>query len=84
VPPYCGIPSLSHQFPEALVVVPVGLVVVAVADVVTAAVDEVTGFDAVVVDVVVDVVPQEARSIAITIAKLSANHKTFFFNLSSI
>ena len=78
-------PCLSHQFPEVLVVVPVGLVVVAVADVVTAVVEDVTGFEVVVVVVVVDVVvPQEARSIAATTAKLRANHKTFFFNLSSI
>jgi hypothetical protein len=78
-------PCLSHQFPEVLVVVLVGFVVVAVADVVTAVVEDVTGFEVVVVDVVVDVVvPQEARSIATTTAMLSVNHKTFFFNLSSI
>jgi hypothetical protein len=84
VPPYCGMPCLSHQLPEVTVFVLVGLVVVGVADVVTAAVEDVTGFDAVVVDVVVDVVPQEASSIATTTAMLSVNHKIFFFNRSSI
>ena len=76
-------PCLSHQFPEVLVVVLVGFVVVA--DVVTDVVEDVTGCEVGVVVVVVDVaVPQEARSIAATTAKLRANHKTFFFNLSSI
>lgn len=55
------------------------------ADVVTDVVEDVTGCEVGVVVVVVDVaVPQEARSIAATTAKLRANHKTFFFNLSSI
>ena len=85
VPPYCGVPSLSHQLPEALVDVLVGLVVAAVADVVTAPVDVVAGLEVVVVEIVVEVaVPQEARSIATTRAMLRVNHKIFLFKLSSI
>lgn len=85
MPPYCGVPSLSHQLPEALVDVLVGLVVTAVADVVTAPVDVVAGLEVVVVEIVVEVaVPQEARSIATTRAMLRVNHKIFLFKLSSI
>jgi len=68
VPPYCGLPRLSHQFPVALVVVtPVVAVVVVVTFgvvvVVTMAVVVVVVMGCVVVDAVVVFVPHEAKTI---------------------
>ena len=81
MPPYCGVPRLSHQFPVAVVVV--GIVVVAVSEVVVvvvlAVVDVVLVLD--VVDVGVDVdVAHEASSIAVTSKKLKPNQMYLFFN----
>jgi hypothetical protein len=80
VPPYWGVPSESHQFPVAVVVVGevvVGLilvwvVVVCVLAIVVVSVDE-------AVDVGVDVA-QDASSIATTIKKLKPNQINLFFN----
>jgi len=82
VPPYCGTPRLSHQFLLATVVVVVAVVVVAVVVVVlvvvvVAVVDVVVGCVAVVV---VDVLPQDAISIAATINKLEPSKINLFFN----
>jgi len=69
-PPYCGLPSLSHQFPFAVVVV-LAVVVMSVAVVVgvyfVVIVD--VGID-VAVDVVVDVA-QDAKSNDITTRQVS-------------
>ena len=86
VPPYCGVPSLSHQLPVADVVVTtvVGeedavvievVLVVKVEDVVELEV----GTD---VDVDVDDVDceQEASKVAIIIKKLNPNHMPLIFN----
>jgi hypothetical protein len=82
VPPYCGVPRLSHQFPVTVVVV--GEVVVAVVTVVIVLVLVVVVFVAVVVDVGVDVdvfdVAQDVSIIAATIKKLKPNHTSLFFN----
>ena len=87
VPPYCGFPRLSHQFPFVAVVVVLLVVVV---------VDVVVGFDAVVeegvdIDVDVDVnadvdvdAEQDASSIATIIKMLKPNQITLFFILPSI
>ena len=83
VPPYCGVPSLSHQFPVVVEVVAVVAVVIG-GEVVLVVVVEV----ALVVDVVVDVgldedvvvdVAQDASSIATTIKKLKPNPINLFF-----
>jgi hypothetical protein len=81
VPPYCGVPRLSHQFPVTEVVVGVvviGLVVVVV--VVILVVDVV--ILVVVVAVVLEVVfvVQEASSIAATNKMLKPNQINLFFN----
>jgi p-aminobenzoyl-glutamate transporter AbgT len=66
VPPYCGLPYLSHQFPVALVVVADVAVAVLV-------VDE-------IVDVVLLVfVEQDANTMTVIINKLSNNQMNFFF-----
>lgn len=78
VPPYCGIPRLSHQLPVALVVtvevIAVGVVVVGTTALV---VDVVVEIIVVVVDVVtfvvVDAVPQDASSSAATNTKAKPN-----------
>ena len=72
VPPYCGVPSLSHQFPvEGLVVV-----VLVVADVVVVVVVFVVVVVLVLVvvdvDVIVVVLVQDAKTIDITIRHVSA------------
>jgi hypothetical protein len=83
VPPYCGIPRLSHQFPVTAVVV--GVVVVTIAAVVV----EVAVLVVVVVVVlvvaeidVVDVfnVEQDDNSIAATRKKIKPNQINLFFN----
>ena len=82
VPPYCGVPSLSHQFPVVAVVVGVVVLVLVMVDVVFV-VDVVDVFDVFIdVEVVVDVA-QDATSIAAAIKKLKPNQITLFFNSNS-
>ena len=84
VPPYCGVPRVSHHFPvveadevdtgtevEVEVVVEDLTVVVVVVDV--------AGWLVVVVAVVVDVL-QDASSIAAVIKTLRPNQRILFFN----
>jgi len=81
VPPYCGVPRLSHQLP-AIVVVVVAIVVGAVVAVVLVVVDvfvSVDVVDDVAVDVLVDVV-QDAINIAAISKKLKPNQINLFFN----
>jgi hypothetical protein len=83
VPPYCGVPSESHQFPAAVVVV--GVVLVTAVVVVTGAVVWVVVVFVVVVVVgivVVDVVfeVQDASNIAATSKTLTLNQINFVFN----
>ena len=77
VPPYCGVPSESHQFPATVVVVAVVVVTGAVVFVV----DVVVVVLVVVVDVVVDevFVPQDASNMAATSKKLKPNQINLFF-----
>ena len=85
VPPYCGTPSLSHQFPVAVFVTGVVVIMVVVVDVevgldVKLVVD--VGMDVVldgVFEVVFDVAQDESR-IAVTIKKLKHNQVNLFFN----
>ena len=86
VPPYCGVPRLSHQFPVAEVVTAVvgdnAVVLVAILVLVLVAVLTVL-IVVVVVDVDVDVVVdelQDASSIAAIIKKLKTNQINLFFN----
>ena len=76
VPPYCGVPSESHQFPATVVVVAVVVVTGAVVFVV-----DVVVVVLVVVDVVVDevFVPQDASNMAATSKKLKPNQINLFF-----
>jgi len=88
VPPYCGLPRLSHQFPVALVVVtPVVAVVVVVTFgvvvVVTMAVVVVVVMGCVVVDAVVVFVPHEAKNIEPMIRRLINTKRVCFFTCSS-
>jgi hypothetical protein len=83
VPPYLGVPILSHQFP-VLVVVAVTVVAVAVVDVgmvEVVAVVAVVVVEAVVVLVVVAVVDelQDAKAIDATKRKLSSTQMIPFF-----
>jgi hypothetical protein len=81
VPPYCGLPSLSHQLPDIPVVeVVVTLVVVVVEVVETGAtvVVWVVVLEAVVVLVVVDV-PQDAKTIDATMRRVMTSQKVPFF-----
>lgn len=87
VPPYCGVPSLSHQLPALVVVaVTVGVkvgcgVVVGVKEgvgIVAVEVTLVVVFD-VGADVVLDVA-QDASNIAATIKKLEPSQIILFFN----
>jgi hypothetical protein len=88
VPPYCGVPSESHQFPAALVVVGVVVAtavvvgVVALGIVVVAVVEVLAVVDVVVVgvDVVVDEL-QDASNIVVTSKTLKPNQINFVFNL---
>jgi hypothetical protein len=78
VPPYCGVPSLFHQFPATVEVVALDVVLGAdVVDVEVGADVEVWGD--VVDDVFVVDVVQDAISIAVTIKKLNASQITLFF-----
>ena len=84
VPPYCGMPSLSHQCGAPTVVE--AEVVVVVTDVVTevvlvVVVEVVCVVVEVVVVVSVDVVPQDASSIAVTSNRLRLNQITLVFNV---
>jgi hypothetical protein len=75
VPPYCGVPSESHQFPAAAVVVAVVVVTGAVVFVVVVVV--VVAVVVVVVDEVF--VPQDASNMAATSKKLKPNQINLFF-----
>jgi hypothetical protein len=84
VPPYCGVPRLSHQFPVEVVVAAVVTTADEVVDV--GAVVElvvVTTADVVVVVVLVVLVvlaePQDASTIDATMRKLSAIQIILFF-----
>ena len=84
VPPYCGVPRLSHQFPAEVVVA----AVVTGADVVVdveAVVATVTGTEVVVEvgvvagsDVVLDLA-QDVKTIDITMRQVSTIQKILFF-----
>ena len=83
VPPYCGVPRLSHQFPVEVVVTVVGKldaeVVVKVGSDAEVVVE--VGSDAKVVvevDAVVLDLPHDASSIATTIKKLKPNQIPLF------
>ena len=75
VPPYCGVPSESHQFPAAAVVVAVVVVTGAVVFVVVVVV--VVAVVVVVMDEVF--VPQDASNMAATSKKLKPNQINLFF-----
>ncbi len=85
VPPYCGTPSLSHQFPVAAFVVDdvviAGLVVVVEVGADVTLVVEV-GMDVVLVVVLVVVfdAAQDESNIAVSIKKLKHNQIHLFFN----
>ena len=85
VPPYCGVPRLSHQFPVEVVVTAVvvdcavELVVMPTIDVDVVLVVVIIEVVDVGVDVVVDEL-QDANNIAVTINKLKPNQITLFFN----
>ena len=78
VPPYCGVPSESHQFPAAVVVVAVVVAVAVVAFVVVVVLVVVVVI--VVEEVVVDEL-QDASDIAATSKTLRLNQINFVFNL---
>jgi hypothetical protein len=91
VPPYCGVPRLSHQFPVEVVVTEVVTGDVDVVELVTTAVCVVVVIE--IVDVVVGVVdvlvveedePQDASISDATIRKLSATQINPFFILQII
>ena len=75
VPPYCGVPSESHQLPAAVVVVAVVVVTGAVVFVVVVVV--VVAVVVVVMDEVF--VPQDASNMAATSKKLKPNQINLFF-----
>jgi len=81
-PPYCGLPSLSHQFPVVIVVVAVGFVVFAVA-VMVARVVVLANVDVVmdvVTDGMVDVdVLQDPKTSDVTKSQASSTQITPFF-----
>jgi len=86
IPPYCGVPRVSHQFP-VLVVVALTVTAVVVVDIsAVEVVAEVTGFDVVVrADVVVDVeedvvdVAQDANTRDTTMRQVNIIQITPFF-----
>jgi len=83
VPPYCGVPSLFHQFPlaavvETEVVVETDAVVVVVLVVVVVVVVAVVEL---LVVVGVEFVPHDASSIAVTNSRLRLNQITLPFNV---
>ena len=82
VPPYCGVPIESHQFPAALVVVGVVVATAVVVGVVVTVVEVLAVDDVVVVgvDVVVDEL-QDASNIVVTSKTLKPNQINFVFNL---
>ena len=84
LPPYCGVPRLSHQLPVEVVVTAVVVDCAAELVVLTIDVDVVLGVVTIeVVDVGVEVVVdelQDANNIAVTINKLKLNQITLFFN----
>ena len=86
VPPYCGVPRLSHQFPVAVVVTAAVAVVVVATAVAVVVVVVMVWFDVVVlviaVVVVVDDEPQDASIIVAGINKHKANQIILFFNLA--
>jgi len=84
VPPYCGVPRLSHQFPVEVVVAAVVIEADVVVDV-EAVVAVVTGTEVVVEvgvvagsDVVLDLA-QDVKTIDITMRQVSTIQKTLFF-----
>ncbi len=81
LPPYWGLPSLSHQFPAAAVVVTVDVVtlVVVVVEVVETKGVVVVVVVRVVVGVVVVVVPQDAKTSDDTMRKVSNIQKAPLF-----
>jgi len=90
VPPYCGVPRLSHQFPVEVVeavVVTVALDVVEVEAIVEVLVVVITEFVVVVVGIVVELVvvdeEQDANTIDVAKAKLSATQIIPFFIYTS-
>ena len=87
MPPYCGLPRLSHQFPVALVVVTLVVAVVVVVTfgvvaVVTIAVVGVVVVDVIIDDVVVDLL-QDTKSKETTIRKVINTQVTLFFTYYS-
>jgi hypothetical protein len=84
VPPYCGVPSLFHQFPlvpvveTEVVVVETDAVVVVVLVVVVVVVVAVVEL---LVVVGVEFVPHDASSIAVTNSRLRLNQITLPFNV---
>ncbi len=90
MPPYCGVPRLSHQFPVELVdtvVVSVVLDVVEVEAIVEVVVVAITEVVVVVVGIVVEFVvvdeEQDANTIDVAKAKLSATQIIPFFIYTS-
>ena len=90
MPPYCGVPRLSHQFPVEVVeavVVTVALDVVEVEAIVEVLVVVITEFVVVVVGIVVELVvvdeEQDANTIDVAKAKLSATQIIPFFIYTS-
>jgi hypothetical protein len=86
VPPYCGVPRLSHQFPVEVVdavVVTVALDVVEVEAIVEVLVVVITGVVVVVVGIVVELVvvdeEQDANTSDVTIRMISAIQVTPLF-----
>jgi hypothetical protein len=84
VPPYCGVPRLSHQFPVEVVVAAVVIEADVVVDV-EAVVAVVTGTEVVVEvgvvagsDVVLDLA-QDVKTIDITMRQVSTIQKILFF-----
>ena len=84
LPPYCGVPRLSHQLPVEVVVTAVVVDCAAELVVLTIDVDVVLGVVTIeVVDVGVEVVVdelQDANNIVVTIIKLKPNQITLLFN----
>ena len=84
LPPYCGVPRLSHQLPVEVVVTAVVVDCAAELVVLTIDVDVVLGVVTIeVVDAGVDVVVdelQDANNIVVTIIKLKPNQITLLFN----
>jgi hypothetical protein len=82
VPPYCGAPRLSHQFPVAVVVVGAVVVTVVLARVVVVVMVVAVVLVVVVVDV--DDVEHDASNIVATKRKFKPNQINLFFNFYSL